>query len=103
MTFMCIFFFFSSRRRHTRWTGDWSSDVCSSDLDGLPLRHPVLDGPDLHLWKLAGGGRIGPDDPVHAVAGAPGGAPAGLHLCVVDVGVHRNDAARALKDRKSVV
>src|SRR5690348_3574343 len=26
-------FFFSSRRRHTRWTGDWSSDVCSSDLD----------------------------------------------------------------------
>src|SRR6266487_5553301 len=30
---MCDFcFFFSSRRRHTRWTGDWSSDVCSSDL-----------------------------------------------------------------------
>src|SRR6266487_3075158 len=27
-----IGFFFSSRRRHTRWTGDWSSDVCSSDL-----------------------------------------------------------------------
>src|SRR5690348_17596653 len=25
-------FFFSSRRRHTIWTGDWSSDVCSSDL-----------------------------------------------------------------------
>src|SRR5690348_18179897 len=24
--------FFSSRRRHTRWTGHWSSDVCSSDL-----------------------------------------------------------------------
>src|SRR5690348_17922916 len=29
---MQYFFFFSSRRRHTRWTGDWSSDVCSSDL-----------------------------------------------------------------------
>src|SRR6266487_5941342 len=29
-----VFFFFSSRRRHTRWTGDWSSDVCSSDLAG---------------------------------------------------------------------
>src|SRR6266487_6813249 len=27
-----MYFFFSSRRRHTRWTGDWSSDVCSSDL-----------------------------------------------------------------------
>src|SRR6266487_6443094 len=29
---LCFVFFFSSRRRHTRWTGDWSSDVCSSDL-----------------------------------------------------------------------
>src|SRR5438876_1423471 len=43
LTFLCLcaslrvldfFFFFSSRRRHTRWTGDWSSDVCSSDLGG---------------------------------------------------------------------
>src|SRR6267154_1948088 len=35
-----IFFFFSSRRRHTRWTGDWSSDVCSSDLN--------IEGVDIH-------------------------------------------------------
>src|SRR5256886_10114736 len=28
-----VFFFFSSRRRHTRFDCDWSSDVCSSDLD----------------------------------------------------------------------
>src|SRR5437764_7917065 len=28
----CFYFFFSSRRRHTRYIGDWSSDVCSSDL-----------------------------------------------------------------------
>src|SRR5690606_40394884 len=28
-------FFFSSRRRHTRFSRDWSSDVCSSDLDYL--------------------------------------------------------------------
>src|SRR5690625_5467066 len=36
------FFFFSSRRRHTRWPRDWSSDVCSSDLEphDLPLRLP---------------------------------------------------------------
>src|SRR3712207_7660606 len=27
-----VFFFFSSRRRHTRYWRDWSSDVCSSDL-----------------------------------------------------------------------
>src|SRR5205807_5288184 len=30
--FFFFFFFFSSRRRHTRLQGDWSSDVCSSDL-----------------------------------------------------------------------
>src|ERR1022692_620901 len=30
-----FFFFFSSRRRHTRLQGDWSSDVCSSDLYSL--------------------------------------------------------------------
>src|SRR5256885_3750377 len=31
--YLFFFFFFSSRRRHTRLQGDWSSDVCSSDLD----------------------------------------------------------------------
>src|SRR5690625_7718866 len=38
-------FFFSSRRRHTRWPRDWSSDVCSSDLgdDGFP-RLQVIQG-----------------------------------------------------------
>src|SRR6266480_6711556 len=35
------FFFFSSRRRHTRLTCDWSSDVCSSDLE----IHQTLEGP----------------------------------------------------------
>src|SRR5256885_14017226 len=30
-------FFFSSRRRHTRLQGDWSSDVCSSDLHGRAI------------------------------------------------------------------
>src|SRR5690606_39662138 len=34
-------FFFSSRRRHTRFSRDWSSDVCSSDLV-LPLAYLVL-------------------------------------------------------------
>src|SRR2546430_6117937 len=32
----CVVFFFSSRRRHTRFDCDWSSDVCSSDLSGAP-------------------------------------------------------------------
>src|SRR5262249_59611517 len=33
---LAVFFFFSSRRRHTRLVSDWSSDVCSSDLSNLP-------------------------------------------------------------------
>src|SRR6266567_6210936 len=32
---MVVFFFFSSRRRHTRFDCDWSSDVCSSDLPAV--------------------------------------------------------------------
>src|SRR5690606_40693851 len=36
-TSMFIVFFFSSRRRHTRFSRDWSSDVCSSDLGGPAL------------------------------------------------------------------
>src|SRR5690606_40428388 len=37
----CIeqFFFFSSRRRHTRFSRDWSSDVCSSDLTQRHVKH----------------------------------------------------------------
>src|SRR5438876_7594136 len=49
METIILVFFFSSRIRHTRWTGDWSSDVCSSDLleavDGrivIPDMHVVL-------------------------------------------------------------
>src|SRR5690606_40107455 len=54
-------FFFSSRRRHTRFSRDWSSDVCSSDLSGKsvgifhwPLYEsdvakPLPDG----LWRAA--------------------------------------------------
>src|SRR6266566_3667304 len=40
MWYVGNFFFFSSRRRHTRLQGDWSSDVCSSDLGiraGVPI------------------------------------------------------------------
>src|SRR2546426_11918958 len=40
-----LFFFFSSRRRHTRLQGDWSSDVCSSDLANFlqSIPGPLLD------------------------------------------------------------
>src|SRR5207302_6432435 len=36
IVFRFDFFFFSSRRRHTSFSRDWSSDVCSSDLKALP-------------------------------------------------------------------
>src|SRR6266581_6451387 len=65
-------FFFSSRRRHTRWTGDWSSDVCSSDLrPGGHLRQPRRgdhgrpgrrEG-DRDRGQPARGRRPGPRDP----------------------------------------
>src|SRR5438046_7290278 len=42
MRVMFLFFFFSSRRRHTRLVSDWSSDVCSSDLD---------PGSDARSWQ----------------------------------------------------
>src|SRR5690625_1414035 len=39
----CLFmFFFSSRRRHTRWPRDWSSDVCSSDLAEIGIAFAML-------------------------------------------------------------
>src|SRR5205085_1873624 len=47
------FFFFSSRRRHTSFDCDWSSDVCSSDLVG----HVVADGRGV----VGQGGERGPD------------------------------------------
>src|SRR3712207_9338947 len=66
---MCFIFFFTSRRRHTRYWRDWSSDVCSSDLDGpavrvrvawpavgltvaLSLSRPVLLARSDRLWTV---------------------------------------------------
>src|SRR6266498_4944960 len=46
---MSLFFFFSSRRRHTRCGRDWSSDVCSSDLGWAP---EMLNA-DLGPWPQA--------------------------------------------------
>src|SRR6266511_2505292 len=43
-----FFFFFSSRRRHTIFSRDWSSDVCSSDLVGADAFAPDPHGDPLH-------------------------------------------------------
>src|SRR5690625_7541896 len=53
-------FFFSSRRRHTRWPRDWSSDVCSSDLAAIEHEDQV--------GGLGGGESVRDRD-----RGAPGG------------------------------
>src|SRR5207253_3456425 len=54
-------FFISSRRRHTRWPRDWSSDVCSSDLPAA----------------VAAGQRGGPPAGAAPAVGTAGAAPAG--------------------------
>src|SRR5689334_18678989 len=80
-------FFFSSRRRHTRWNCDWSSDVCSSDLGharlrGLRLVHTHLkdepltrdDLTDLVLLRL---------DAVAAVVAREDGLPGKVYLATL--------------------
>src|SRR2546430_6400366 len=87
-------FFFSSRRRHTRFDCDWSSDVCSSDLLAarlvgldLPLRHlePVRRVPEedhaQHRHEVVARGELGVGAEV--VRGLPEG---GLELLKILVG-----------------
>src|SRR2546430_1547651 len=70
-----MFFFFSSRRRHTRFDCDWSSDVCSSDLsiEGASIRK-ILDSrgnPTVEV-EVRAGRALGR-------AAAPSGASTGTH------------------------
>src|SRR5947209_19557859 len=43
VAFLFVIFFFSSRRRHTRYWRDWSSDVCSSDLASSEILAQVAE------------------------------------------------------------
>src|SRR2546427_10061757 len=78
---LVVFFFFSSRRRHTRFDCDWSSDVCSSDLlrpAGWPQRaHPAQShgghGPLPFRARLSGG-----PVPARVIGGAPDRERGGL-------------------------
>src|SRR5256886_10183739 len=63
-----LFFFFSSRRRHTRFDCDWSSDVCSSDLAiGVGVNPAAIDL-DRELsrfaWKVDAGADFAVTQPV---------------------------------------
>src|SRR5207253_3519650 len=88
-TASCRTFFFSSRRRHTRWPRDWSSDVCSSDLadlgvfgqdhvaidDGIADSrmasdiHVVEDDGILHFAKAVDTHIVAEYGPLHAASG----------------------------------
>src|SRR6266436_6508087 len=72
---MIVFFFFSSRRRHTRCSRDWSSDVCSSDLIApgpvpTDLNRPFLGTPEGRAMTAAliPLGRVGEIDDVARAA-----------------------------------
>src|SRR5436309_12470240 len=88
---MCVcigFFFFSSRRRHTRFSRDWSSDVCSSDLAAAEVE------------RLLG---VEPGDPGMLVVGR---AEAALRLALLVVLVdlidleHRERTAARSEERR---
>src|SRR2546430_17709260 len=55
-----LFFFFSSRRRHTRFDCDWSSDVCSSDLESVALLTTYVQGAEFerHEHRNIGNGAL---------------------------------------------
>src|SRR2546427_8691728 len=85
------FFFFSSRRRHTRFDCDWSSDVCSSDLDlSAKLGH--------HLRSRRQGSEHRPTD-----VRVPLPRRGLLHRLAILDDCDRRPSRIALADRKSVV
>src|SRR5256885_3477250 len=87
---LILLFFFSSRRRHTRLQGDWSSDVCSSDLEAQP--HQVAADAARRIDR-----RLRPR-PQHAAK------PVEVHrVSARTIGAEFEEADEAAPDRKSVV
>src|SRR5690625_7521004 len=56
-------FFFTSRRRHTSWPRDWSSDVCSSDLSSPSMWTRPAVGSTIRLTIRIKGGLPEPEEP----------------------------------------
>src|SRR5207248_3576298 len=87
-----------SRRRHTRSYGDWSSDVCSSDLSTVAIASRTDDfGIDRDAWHDVGGGESGwiapsPKDSNVVFAGSYGG-----YLTRYD---HRTKQLRAVRSEE---
>src|SRR5207248_5722919 len=80
-------YFFSSRRRHTRSYGDWSSDVCSSDLG--PVQE-LQDGPETDHDESGDRAHGEKDDDQHRVRGK--------HQKIA--GEHARDGARSAEARQ---
>src|SRR2546430_6999915 len=82
LIFFIFFFFFSSRRRHTRFDCDWSSDVCSSDLQpprGEQTRLERDPGPHCTVRGAEPVGLSGTREP----SGLASGVVAGTHQCEI--------------------
>src|SRR6266853_4998790 len=86
-----MLFFFSSRRRHTRFDCDWSSDVCSSDLDGVN-RLGAFD----HIGS--GPGAIEIPQGLFAGRGGVGGVLSGINGGVTNVTARQIAAIAAAVD-----
>src|SRR6476620_1269121 len=83
-------FFFSSRRRHTRYGRDWSSDVCSSDLETLRIAHApskrAVKGTEAVLAAVESLRAKGAPVELDLIEGVPN-ADARLRYAAADVGV----------------
>src|SRR3712207_7819626 len=92
-------FFFSSRRRHTRYWRDWSSDVCSSDLFAeWDHGQTAFVGEAQHLDDLFAGLRV--DHGVGGTRGVVGEDGATVTLDLLPFG-HRSEERRVGKECRS--
>src|SRR3712207_3286453 len=93
-------FFFSSRRRHTRYWRDWSSDVCSSDLEVLRVHVGQREGDEpcpVLLWTVYGDA-LDPREPaIRVLAEPPLVLPYVVHPKLFQV-VHGGAQAHGLRD-----
>src|SRR5256886_3489423 len=99
---MAVVFFFSSRRRHTRFDCDWSSDVCSSDLDrrGVLLHGRAPDGGD----RASALRRLPQVAVVSRMTGSSGGLPhRGIHALPTPAETYRDRKSTRLNSSHSQI
>src|SRR6266481_7585649 len=96
-----VFFFFSSRRRHTRWNCDWSSDVCSSDLVDDDAAPTGLAHGERQVAIVAVEEPVGLVDAAHRLQHRPAQAEADAvdHRDLLPRRVHGRAVGEAVDDR----